>query len=401
MIIHARTRARIAALTAALLSAPAALLAAPAPAYAAAATVVSCPGPHTVFTAGDDGYHTYRIPALIKAADGTLIALAEGRRAGAADTGDIEVVERRSDDGGCTWGPLIRVADDWHETVGNPVVTMDAATGRLVLITSWQPGLATEAEITAGTDPTAVRRVYVQTSDDQGATWTPRAEITSQVKDPSWTWWSTGGHGVTLTRNADHPGRLVVPINYGDSSGMSGAGIIYSDDHGGSWHIGATDDHIDGVLAPNENSLAELNDGRIYLNARDNGGSDPATRVFTYSLHGGGFFSAPFRPRPDLIAPEIRGALLQDPGLPTGVSCAPLIFTAPDDPTARQHLALRRSGNGGWNWTTTTVIAPGLAGYTDLTKIDRTRLGVLYETGETTYRDRIEFQQITLTCPNP
>lgn len=58
------------------------------------------------YTAGRDGYDTYRIPATVTTRAGTLLAFAEGRHSGAGDTGDIDVVLRRSPDGGCTWGPL-------------------------------------------------------------------------------------------------------------------------------------------------------------------------------------------------------------------------------------------------------------------------------------------------------
>src|SRR5688572_29337818 len=59
-----------------------------------------------VFRAGDDGYHTYRIPALIQTKPGTLLAIGEGRKTGRGDHGDLDLVQKRSTDGGQTWGPL-------------------------------------------------------------------------------------------------------------------------------------------------------------------------------------------------------------------------------------------------------------------------------------------------------
>src|SRR6476619_5976474 len=56
-----------------------------------------------VFVAGEGAYHTYRIPSAILTPKGTLLAFAEGRRAGAGDAGDIDLVLRRSHDGGHKW----------------------------------------------------------------------------------------------------------------------------------------------------------------------------------------------------------------------------------------------------------------------------------------------------------
>ena len=45
-----------------------------------------------VFVAGEGRHHTYRIPSAIVTPKGALLAFAEGRRAGAGDAGDIDVV---------------------------------------------------------------------------------------------------------------------------------------------------------------------------------------------------------------------------------------------------------------------------------------------------------------------
>ena len=70
------------------------------------------PGPHytDVFVAGEGAYHTYRIPSVIATPKGALLAFAEGRRSGGGDAGDIDVVLRRSTDGGRSWSPMQVIA---------------------------------------------------------------------------------------------------------------------------------------------------------------------------------------------------------------------------------------------------------------------------------------------------
>src|SRR5574341_946872 len=83
------------------------------------------PAEVAVFTAGESGYHTFRIPAVILTPQGTLLAFAEGRKKGTSDSGDIDLVLRRSTDGGKTWSAIEVVADDGPNTIGNPCPVVD------------------------------------------------------------------------------------------------------------------------------------------------------------------------------------------------------------------------------------------------------------------------------------
>ena len=56
-----------------------------------------------VFTAGEEGYACYRIPAIVTTLEGTLLAFAEARRKNCGDAGDIDLVLKRSTNGGKTW----------------------------------------------------------------------------------------------------------------------------------------------------------------------------------------------------------------------------------------------------------------------------------------------------------
>ncbi|MGP3981966.1 sialidase family protein [Streptomyces sp. KR80] len=347
----------------------------------------------TPFVSGTGGYHTFRIPALVRTR-AAVVAFAEGRRNSAADHGDIDVVARRSSDGGCTWGPLKRVHDNKRDVAGNPAPVVDPANGAIVLLTVRQKGSVTQKEIEEGKVPPADgRRIYVQRSSNAGATWSSPREITPSVKRTHWRWYATGpGHGIALAHS--HEGRLIVPANHTGPNRGSGSHVLYSDDHGTTWRIGATDYRTDGELRPDETTAAELPDGTLYFNTRDQHGTDPATRADTYSKDGGRTFTTPYRPQ-QLSAPVVKATLLQD----EGVSCRPLLFSAPDDPSSRRHLTIRRSADGGKTWRTATVIADGPAAYSDLAKMDRTTAAVLYENGTNGPYERISFKRFTLTCP--
>lgn len=120
------------------------------------------------YAAGDNGYASFRIPATVTAADGTVLAFAEGRHAGTADSGNIDVVQRRSADGGCTWSPLQIVAKGDGNTRGNPAPAVDPVTKQVVLVTSYNGGTVTESQILQGKVSAAdSRRVFVQTSSDK------------------------------------------------------------------------------------------------------------------------------------------------------------------------------------------------------------------------------------------
>jgi len=89
-----------------------------------------------LFVSGTHGYHTYRIPALIGTAKGTLLAVCEGRKKGRADDGDIDLLLRRSTDGEKNWEPQQVVFEEGGETpvtIGNPCLVVDSETGTIWL----------------------------------------------------------------------------------------------------------------------------------------------------------------------------------------------------------------------------------------------------------------------------
>ncbi|GAA2601185.1 sialidase family protein [Streptomyces axinellae] len=353
------------------------------------------------FRAGSEGYAGFRIPACVRAPDGAVLAFAEGRVDSAGDSGHIDIVCKRSADGGLTWGALSVVArygppdgpGSEPGTAGNPAPVV-LADGRLLLVFVRNAADATEERIRRGeVSAEDGRRVWLSFSQDAGLTWGEPREITEAVKLPGWRWYATTpGHALQLTT-----GRVVVPANHslppalpgddGTEDRYYGGHDLLSDDCGATWRIGYVDDDPDGRVNVNETTGAELPDGTVYFNTRNNA-DVPAHRADARSADGGQALTAPFEPRPDLVAPVVQGSLLQlrDPDV--------LLFSAPSHPSTRQRMAVRASADGGVTWRTAHTVDERRAAYSDLVRVDEDTLGLLYETGTDSAYETITFRRI-------
>ncbi len=369
-----------------------------APVHAAAASPQPCTT-SVPYTSGTEGYHTFRIPALVRTDSGDLLAFAEGRVESGSDTGAIEVVVRRSTDGGCTWGPLSVVSSNGDATAGNPSPVV-LPNGDVVLLTT-RNGRVTEHEIMAGeVSQEDTRRVWVQRSTDGGRTFSPAREITDVAKAPDWRWYATGpGHAIVL-RNSEYAGRIVVPANHssappegsddvGTEAKYYGAHSLISDDGGHTWRIGFTDDRTDGVIAANETTVAELPDGTLYFNSRDHGTAE-GNRVDAYSTDGGESLVAPYGIQKSIVDPRVQGSVLQT------TKRNVLLFSAPSHPTERRAMAVRVSRDGGRNWRVAYTVSDDPAAYSDLVQLNRHTIGLLYETGSDRAYETITFRRLPL-----
>jgi sialidase-1 len=329
---------------------------------------------HTpVFVAGQGGYHTYRIPAVIVTPKGTVLAFCEGRTAGRGDAGDIDLLLKRSRDGGKTWGKAQVVWDDAANTCGNPCPVVDARTGTIWLLMTHNLGKDTEAKIVGGMS-TGSRTVWVSKSTDDGLSWAKPVEITQQVKKPGWTWYATGpGVGIQL-----RSGRLLVPCDSKSEGGkVRESHVIYSDDGGATWKLG-------GVVGPgcNECQAVELADGSVMLNMR--GVSGNKRRLVAVSKDGGATFSKPMED-PALIEPVCQASILRLPGEGGGI-----LFSNPAS-TKREKLTVRLSRDEGKTWPAAKVLHPGPAAYSCLTVLPEGTIGCLYERGRKQPYEEITF----------
>ena len=345
-----------------------------------------------IFTSGEDLFHTFRIPALIATPQGTLLAFCEGRRQSRSDTGDIDLVLRRSFDNGKTWTPPRVIAEDAENTVGNPCPVIDQDTGTIWLLLTSNPGHIGEKQIRKSQGE-GTRTVLVTKSQDDGATWAPTKEITQAVKPPDWTWYATGpGNGIQLKN-----GRLVVPCDHGKKDHRFYSHVIYSDDHGETWQLGGTSGQD-----TDESTVVELANGSLMINMRSNKGSQPYAeqagrgrnqREIAIS-NDGGLTWLPSTPDPTLIEPVCQASLLRSPEGSDSLKNI-LLFSNPAS-TERVRMTVRLSYDEGDTWPIARLVHEGPSAYSSLTTLADGTIGLLYESGATHPYEGITFARFDL-----
>jgi sialidase-1 len=359
--------------------------------FAAAGDLVEAPAPvadDALWQSGQGGYHTYRIPALGATPAGTLLAFCEGRKNGAGDSGDIDLLLRRSTDGGATWSAPQVIWDDGANTCGNPCPVVDAASGTVVLLSTWNDGRDHERQIIAG-ESRDTRRVFVLRSSDEGRSWSPPQEITADAKAEGWTWYATGpGNGIQLERGA-HAGRLVVPCDHIEAgTGRYRSHCLLSDDGGRSWRRGAATPGD----AVNECAVVELEDGSLLLNMR-NYDRDQRTRQVARSVDGGASWRDQ-RHDPVLIEPICQASLIRARTGPDRPEV--LLFANPASREGRVRMTVRLSADGGATWPSEVVLHAGPSAYSSLAAHPTAGLFCLFEGGEASPYEALVLRPVRL-----
>jgi len=349
-----------------------------------------------LFSKNTYGYHTFRIPSLIVSTKGTVLAFAEGRKESSSDTGDIDLVMRRSSDGGKTWSPLRVIWDDGDNVCGNPTPVVDETTGTIWLLLTWNRGDDHERDIIAK-KATDTRRVFVTSSTDDGLTWATPKDITATTKDPSWGWYATGpGMGIQL-KHGPHKGRLIIPSDHSYDSAdgkVSGGGfeygahVIYSDDHGKTWELG-------GTIRPkmNECQVIERADGKgtLLMNMRSYFGKN--RRALSLSSDGGISWSDPME-AVELVEPVCQAALIRYPGGEASLGKW-MLFSNPAS-TKRENMTLRLSKDDGLTWPISKVLHAGPAAYSALAVLPDGDILCLYEKGTQNPYEKISLIRMTI-----
>lgn len=342
----------------------------------------------TVFQNGDDGYLCYRIPAIVKAPNGDLLAFCEARRLNCSDHGDVRIVLKRSTDNGVTWGKIEIVAENGNDQAGNPAPVFDLMDkkykqGRLFLF--YNTGTASEQEVRQGK---AIREVWYKTSMDNGKTWSKPTNITPSVSKPNkpsvnpaynfkedWrSYANTPGHALQLTKG-NLKGRLFIPANHSEGAPKPNAHDyiahgFYSDNHSKTWNITPNI----GYPSSNESTAAELTNGGVLMNIRNQSG-DSKNRILAFSKNGGAKWDT-FYIEKQLPDPVCEGSMHN---FQTKQGENVLLFTNLEHTSKRENLTLKVSADDGKTWRTGKLICKGSSAYSDLVVQQDNRVGVLYE----------------------
>jgi sialidase-1 len=359
-----------------------------------------------VFVNGSESYTCYRIPSIVRALNGDLLAFAEARLESCSDsTGTIHLVCKRSLDNGETWSPLqvIAALEGFVAMNASPVVDQVFGTGRIVVV--FRAASHSEWDIARGI---GISRAMYLTSDDHGRTWRPPRDITAFVHKPYNPAYAdvcpactlpenqtkdwriqipSQGHAIQLRRLAATRGRLFFAgsLTRGNRSIFESENYAFwSDDSGETWQMG----EIIPRVGLNEAIAVEMEDGSVIFNTRayTNGKPDGrrAVTIAHFDADGKIRYEATRRDE-TLVDPAVQATLLRytwsDEVEYGGKSR--LLFANPAHEHARVNLTVRLSYDEGRHWVYSRVIDKGPSAYSDLVTTRDLQIGLLYERGNT------------------
>ena len=345
------------------------------------------------------GQDWYRIPSIVVTAKGTVLAFASRRKGSVRDFGHpSDVVFRRSTDGGRTFEPVRTIVTAPDVDVHHGPALVDRQTGRVFKFCRYWPAGKDAASIVRNTPYRRMVELgyvdHVTYSDDDGQTWSePQALKLPYPEGSLNAATGNGNHGIQL-----HQGRLLIQAGFSlerDGKPTRHSALLFSDDHGRSWQLGAAAP-IGGSLR--EFCMAETAGGSVYFNVRSNRGhravswSDDPTATFGRVADD-----------PVLVDPFCHAGLIRRSARATG-GRPELYFSNPaqHNPSGgysarhRRDLTVRVSFDDGRTWPAGRTIHRGPAAYSDLAAFDDGTILCLYERGNERLSEKITLARLNL-----
>jgi sialidase-1 len=312
-----------------------------------------------------DGVSCYRIPAIVTAPNGDLVAAIDERVPSCGDLNlsrDINIVLRRSFDNGQTWTDIETVVNyPDGQSASDPSMIVDKITGDIFLFYNFMD-LDNEKD---------VYYLHVTKSSDNGKNWSKPEDITQQITKPEWKTdfkFITSGRGIQ-TRE----GKLLHCLVNLDN----GLHIFGSDDHGERWYL------IDTPIIPgNESKIVELDDGRWMINSRLN---NPGYRHVHISADQGKTWES--RADTSLVDPGCNASIIKYSSIKEGEDKNILLFSNARNADSRKHMTVSLSYDEGKTWEHSRKIYAGASAYSSLTVLKNGDIGLFFEKDE--YKENV------------
>ncbi len=307
----------------------------------------------------------YRIPAIVTAPNGDLIAAIDERVPSCGDlkwSRDINIVIRRSSDNGKTWSGIEKIVDfPDGKSASDPSMITDNFTGEIFLFYNYMD-LDREKD---------VYYFHIVKSADNGKTWSTHEDITSQISKPEWQndfKFITSGRGFQTKSGA----LLHCMVNLN-----KGLHVFGSKNHGKSWYL------IDSPIFPgDESKIVELVDGTWMINSRVN---DAGIRYIHTSADEGETWET--KPDSSLIDPGCNASIIRYTAIEDGYEKNRLLFSNAKMVKGRENMSVRVSYDEGQTWSEGKTIYTGSSAYSSMTILKNGDIGLFFEKDE--YKENV------------
>ena len=299
----------------------------------------------------------YRIPSIITALNGNLIAAIDERVPSCADlrgSKDINIVIRISLDQGKNWSDIQSVVDyPLGQSASDPSMVLDRTTGEIFMFFNFM-----DLDIA----PNEYGLKYIS-SKDHGISWSRPIDITGEICKQEWKKdfkFITSGRGIQL-----HSGTLLHTLVNLDH----GLHVFGSNDHGRSWFL------IDTPISPgDESKIIELSDGTWMINSRVN--KSGIRFIHTSDDNGKSWAS---KADSSLIDPSCNASLIRYTSIENGDDKNRLLFCNAASIKGRKNLTLRISYDEGKTWEKSKTIYSGPSAYSSMTILKNGDIGIFFE----------------------